>query len=263
MSILEAIVLGITQGLTEFLPISSSGHLVIVPALLGWDQPPLAFDLILHAGTLLAVIATYWTDLVTLARQATSSDNRAARRMIGFLIVGTIPAAAVGLALGNQFEDLFTRPGISAGTLLITAIWLVVSEKLGERMEAKRNVDYTRSAAIGFAQAVSIVPGISRSGSTIGTGIALGISREDAARFSFLLAIPAIAGAMLTRVPDIVNGEFDITGSVIVGFIVSALSGFLAIRWLLRVLRTHSMIPFAVYLVIAVPIVTAVLAVIN
>jgi len=252
VSWLHDIVLGIVQGVTEFLPVSSSGHLVVVPALFGWKQPSLTFDLVLHLATLVAVVAYFWRELwrLLLGLFGRGDDPRAARRLILLLIVGSVPAAVAGLALGSFFEDQFSDPFASCVQLLVTAAILLVAEWLIRRGEGHHPVDYPRAGAIGVAQAVAILPGISRSGSTIATGLVTRVSREEATRFSFLLAIPAIAGAVATKVPDVIDGSFRITGPVVAGFLAAMVVGWLSIAWLLRYLRSNSFVPFALYLIV-------------
>jgi len=253
---LESIVLGIVQGLTEFLPISSSGHLVVVPAMLGWEQPSLTFDLVLHLGTLIAVVFAFRTELGVLAvgLVGRGDDPRTARRMIGLLAIGSIPAAVAGIAFGDFFEERFDDPIATAIEMLATAMILLVAEWIIRRGEGHHPIDIPRAGIIGVAQAVAILPGISRSGATIAAGLVTKVSREHAARYSFLLAIPAIAGAVATQVPDVADGRFEITGPVIAGFLASTIVGWLAIEWLLRYVRTHSFVPFAIYLLIFAPI---------
>jgi len=210
-AIVEAIVVGIVQGLTEFLPVSSSGHLVVVPNLLGWDEPSLAFDLVLHLGTLLAVVVYFWDDLWRLAasvfargRQGENGGGEIAegRRMLGYLIVGTIPAGLAGLAFDDFFEDLFDKPLWVCLFWAVTALILVVAEAFHRRAAAK-TFTWSLALAVGMAQAVALAPGISRSGATIALAIAVGVSRTEAARFSFLLAVPAIVGAALATMLDV------------------------------------------------------------
>ena len=253
---LEDIVLGLVQGLTEFLPVSSSGHLVVVPAVLGWRQPSLTFDLVLHLGTLLAVLFSFRRDLARLAIGLFGGgpDPRADRRMIGLLALGSIPAGIAGLALANEFESLFEEPLWVCAFWVVTAGILLGAERIIRTGVGTADVDARRAGWIGVAQAVAITPGISRSGSTIAAGVAQGMSREAAARFSFLLAIPAIMGAVASKTSDLTNGSFKITGPVIAGFIVAMISGWLAIEGFLAYLRTHSLRAFAGYLLIVAPL---------
>ncbi|MGH9026030.1 MAG: undecaprenyl-diphosphate phosphatase [Acidimicrobiia bacterium] len=258
MNLLEDVVLGLVQGLTEFLPVSSSGHLVVVPAVFGWDEPSLTFDLVLHLGTLIAVVVYYRRELSEIVAGVfgRGDDPRGYRRLLLLLVIGSIPAAIAGLAFGEFFEDRFEEPlwacfelTLNAG-ILLGAEWLVAR---GTTAGTDRPVEGGRAATIGVAQAVAITPGISRSGATIATGMVLGVSRADATRFSFLLSIPAIAGAVASRVPDVTGGDFDLTGSVIAGFLVAMVSGYLSIGVFLRFVRTHTLRPFAYYLLIMAP----------
>jgi undecaprenyl-diphosphatase len=248
---LESIVLGIVQGLTEFLPVSSSGHLVVTPALFGWDDPSLTFDLILHLGTLVAVVLAFRRDLAQLAAGllGRGEDPVAARRTVGLLLIGTVPAGIVGVAFGGFFEERFADPVAAAASLYVTAAILLGAEWIIRRGEGTTPVDARRAGVIGIAQAFAIFPGVSRSGSTIAAGLVQGVSREAATRFSFLLSIPAIVGAILTQVPDVANGDFTITGPVVAGFLAAFGTGWASIAWLLRYVRTHSFVIFAAYLI--------------
>lgn len=263
MEWVEDIVLGLVQGLTEFLPISSSGHLVVVPAVLGWDQPSLTFDLVLHLGTLAAVLFSFRRDLLGLlvGLFGGGPDPRADRRMIALLVLGSIPAGLAGLLLGDQFESLFEEPLWVCLFWVVTACVLLAVEQMIRTGVARHEVDGRRAFWIGAAQAVSITPGISRSGSTIAAGVAQGMTREAAARFSFLLAIPAIIGAAATRVTDLTSGRFDITGPVVAGFVAATISGWLAIEGFLAYLRTHSLRAFAAYLLVAAPVAAVIIEV--
>jgi undecaprenyl-diphosphatase len=246
------IILGLIQGLTEFLPVSSSGHLVIVPAMLGWSEPPLGLTVMLHMGTLVALLIYFRLEIIGLVLGVLGQgpDPAAARRIVRFLIIGTIPAVVAGLALGGFFEHAFERPYESSIELVITALILIATEKFGERAE-RHALDDKRAAAIGVAQAVAILPGISRSGSTIGAGLLAGLSREEATRFSFLLSIPAIGGA---GVLDLAKGDLTVTGASLTGTLVSGVVGYLSIHYLLRFVRTHSLAVFAWYLIAIGPI---------
>jgi undecaprenyl-diphosphatase len=249
---LESIILGAVQGLTEFLPISSSGHLVIVPALFGWKDPSLTFDLVLHLGTLIAVLFAFRADLwiLLVGLFGRGDDPATARRTIGLLVIGSIPAGLVGLAFGSFFEKRFEDAVTATLFLYVTAAILLGAEWVIRRGEGHEPVDGRRAGLIGVAQAAAIFPGISRSGSTIGAGLVQKVSRESATRFSFLLSIPAIAGAVATKVPDVANGHFKVTGPVVAGFLTAMVIGWVAIEWLLRYVRTHSFVVFSVYLVV-------------
>ena len=260
MSILEAIVLGAVQGLTEFIPISSSGHLVIVPELAGWDHPGLAFDVLLHAASLLALLVYFSGDLLDLGR-GIIGGSRGSRKLLGLLALGTIPAAAAGLLFGDYFEETFEDAGAAALQLLITAVILVGAEQIyrtherkaaerGSRLRTVDEMNYVDAGAIGIAQAISIFPGISRSGATIGTGLALAVERSNAARFAFLLAIPSLLGATILEVPEM-SGTSLGAAPAIAGFVSSLVTSYAAIWGLIRYLRTNTLYPFAAYCVVA------------
>ena len=260
MSVVQAILLGAVQGLTEFIPISSSGHLVLVPASLGWAPPGLAFDVMLHVASLIALLVYFWDDLVSVARGTIKGDP-AARRMAVLLAVGTVPAAIVGVALGDYFAEYFKDAKAAAVQLGVTAVILVAGEQMlrwhtkrseasGRELRSLEDLRWPDAAWIGIAQAVSILPGISRSGTTIATGLALRVSRDASARFVFLLAIPALFGAALSELPKL-GGTTLGAGSAIGGFVSSLVFSYAAIAGLIRYLRTNDLYPFAVYCVVA------------
>jgi undecaprenyl-diphosphatase len=260
MSLLQAVVLGFVQGLTEFIPISSSGHLVIVPELLGWEPSGLAFDVLLHIGSLLALLIYFSGELLDLVRGIFSGD-REQRRLFWLLVVGTIPAVAVALAFASYFEDAFDDASAAAIQLLFTAVILVAAEQFlrfherrtaeqGSRLRGMKDFNLTDAAVVGAGQAVAILPGISRSGSTIAAGLGLGFERDDSARFSFLLAIPALLGAALEQTPEISNSSLGL-GAGIAGFLASLIASYAAIAGLIRYLRSNTLYPFAVYCLVA------------
>ena len=249
---MREIVLGLVQGLTEFLPISSSGHLVIVPVMFGWEEPALGLTVMLHMGTLVALLVYFRVELVRLAlgMLGKGEDPAAARRVIRFLLIGTIPAVVAGVALGGFFEETFHRPYETCVELVITGLLLIGMERYGERAR-RRPLDDGRATFIGAGQALAILPGISRSGATIGAGLLAGLSREEATRFSFLLSIPAIAGAGLL---DLAEGELIVSAASVAGTVMSGVAGYLSIAYLLRFVRTHSLTVFAWYLFAIGPI---------
>ncbi len=253
MTPFQALFLGILQGLTEFLPVSSSGHLVIVPWLLGWDQASLTFDTMVHWGTLLAVVIYFRQDILLYVRSAWESIRRRSldvphARVAWAIAVGSIPAALAGLLLQDTFENLFHAPRKAAAFLLVTAVLLIVSELIGRRTRALEEVGLVDGFLIGVGQALAITPGISRSGATIATGLARGLERDAAARFSFLLGLPIIFGAGLMQLKDIAVGSApESTGILAMGFLAAAISGYLAIHSLLRFVRNHSLYVFALY----------------
>ena len=260
MPAFDAAVLGAVQGLTEFIPISSSGHLVLVPAALGWEERNLAFDVLLHAASLVALFVYFSGDLVDLVRGA-FQGNAQARRLAGLLALGTIPAGLAGLFLEDYFEGTFEDPKAAAIQLVITAGILIGAElvlrfhqhRTASEGAKLREIDDMRTpdaVAVGVAQAISIFPGISRSGSTIAAGLALGISRDAAARFAFLLAIPALLGATILKLTDLDGSSLGV-GAGITGFVSSLVFSYAAIWGLIRYLRRNTLYPFAAYCVVA------------
>lgn len=260
LDLIKALVLGILQGATEFLPISSSGHLVLVPWWLGWDDPPLTFDVVVHLGTLTAVLAYFWRDWLTLLRagwtalKTRSTPNTPHQeldaRLLLLLIVGTIPAALAGLLLESAFEAISTPPVVAA-LLLVTAALLVFSER---RVTSNRALDGLRlsdALTVGAAQALAILPGISRSGSTIAAGMVRGLPRASAARFSFLLATPIIMGAGAKQALDLILGNEPLADgmalALIVGFLSAAIVGYACIWFLMRLLQHRRLYGFAIY----------------
>ena len=260
MSIVQALVLGAVQGLTEFIPISSSGHLVVVPAALDWPQPGLTFDVLLHAASLVALLAYFWGDLMDLARGTLRGDPES-RKLVWLLAAGTVPAVIAGLLLGDYFEGTFEDAEASAIQLAVTAVILVAAERLlafhtrraartGARLRSMHDLGALDAVLVGVAQAVSILPGISRSGSTIGAGLALSMDRSDAACFAFLLAIPALTGATLVEIPELGGSSIGV-GAGTVGFVISLVTSYAAIWGLIRYLRTNTLYPFAAYCLVA------------
>jgi undecaprenyl-diphosphatase len=245
--VLAAIIWGLVQGLTEFLPISSSGHLVVVPAFLeelGMDiEPPsLAVSAVLHLGTLIAVLIYFRADVLKVLRMRTESEGRKIAMLVA---IGTIPAL-VGFPLRNRIEDLQENITYVGGALVATGVILVVGQRLARG--ARRLIDgrVPDAIVVGVAQAIALIPGISRSGITITAGNGRGLIPTEAARFSFLLGIPAIAGAGLVSLPDLLEaGSLGV--ELWIGLAVAAISGYLAIAVLLAALRRVGLIPFAVY----------------
>lgn len=241
---LDAIVWGLIQGLTEFLPISSSGHLVLVPAVLGRDAPDLATSAVLHLGTLVAVMVFFRAEMSEVFRFTTTG-----KRLLRLLLIGTIPAAVIGLVFRSGFEDLNDNPQGVAIALILTGVALFATRWIprGERtLTESRDAD---SWALGFGQALALIPGVSRSGSTIATGLLRGFDRAEAARYSFLLGIPAIAGAGLFEFVDLARDGGGITAATWVGMAVAAISGYGAIALLLRLIGRVGLVPFGVYCV--------------
>ena len=262
MTIIQSIVLGIVQGLTEFIPVSSSAHLVLVPWLLGWEFEPNAafvFDVLVQLGTLVAVIAYFWKDLWAIARGVVQGLIRlkpfdSAEARLGWLIaLATMPAVILGLAFKDFFESVFGSPRATALLLLGTAALLVLSERFGRRARNLDSLNWLDALIIGLAQAVAILPGISRSGATISGGLARGLERPAAARFSFLMSVPVMLGAgviALKNLLDVPNFA-SYLAPIAAGFLAAAAVGYLCIRWLLGYLSRRPLYGFAVYCVAA------------
>ena len=240
MDFLDALILGILQGITEFLPISSSGHLVLGQKLLGINVPGNAFEVILHIGTLMSILVVFWPDIHRLLG---GINDPHVRRYIFNLALGTTPAIIVGLSLKDQVALMFDNAHSVALALIITGIILIFSKWFSKK---KSDLTLVKGFCIGLAQALAIIPGISRSGATICTGLMMGLSSEEAARFSFLLAIPAIAGAGFLTAIEI--DEISIGMNVMaVGLLSSFLVGLVALKWLLNLLKTGKFYWFGVY----------------
>jgi undecaprenyl-diphosphatase len=255
MSILEALFLGFLQGATEFLPISSSGHLVLVPAILNLTPPSLALIAIAHEGTLLAVLIYFRRDLWAIitavlsglvARDPMGSTES---RLGWYIAVGSIPAAAAGLLAASFFEEVFGQPSIVAFFLLVTAALLVSGERRLSGVKSLAEMSWLDGIVIGLFQMLALFPGISRSGSTITAGLWRGLNRETAARYSFLLGIPAILGAGLLAMGDLIgSGEIATQWPVMLAaFTAAAITGYACIYFLLAWLRSHSLYIFAIY----------------
>ena len=257
MSILEAIILGIVQGATEFLPVSSSGHSVLIPAVFGLEQPSLNAIAIAHLGTLLAVLIYFFKDIwsITIAffQGLINRDPFAdVNARLGWLIlVGTIPVAIVAFPLQDFFEEIFETPVIAAFFLLVTAALIIIGERMLSGKTTFESMSWLDALVVGIFQTFALFPGVSRSGSTMVGGLIRGLDREAATRFSFLLGIPAILAAGLSAVNDLLfgNNASEGAGAMIAVFIVSAIVGYACIAWLLRFVRNNSLIPFAIYCV--------------
>lgn len=254
VSPIQALFLGILQGATEFLPVSSSGHLVIFPALFNWPQPSLAMDVVLHLGTLVAILIFFRRELWALflaawesLRARSLADPQA--RLAWAIALGTIPAALIGFLLEDTVEALFAQPKVAAGFLLGTAALLVVSELLGNRLKALDALSWRDALLIGLAQTLAILPGLSRSGATIAAGLLLGYRRDDAARFSFYLAVPIVLGGGLYQVLKIARDGLGAAEAVpmALGFMAAGVTGFASIAGLLALVRRRNLWPFAAY----------------
>jgi undecaprenyl-diphosphatase len=287
--VIRALVLGIVQGLTEFLPISSSAHLSIVPRLLGYPTPTLAFEVLLHFGTLAAVVAYFARDLwafvlgLVAPGRLGPDEARTRRRLLGLLALASVPAAVIGFLVQDWADAQTAQPLRASVWLVITTIIMIAAElyarthapnrvAVGDRdrdwpsgptvdgptpddpttsaEEELKHLPVAKAAGIGLAQALALVPGTSRSGVTISAGLFQGVSREAAARFSFLLSIPAILGAGILKLDEL-SGATETPAQLVAGTLAAAVSGFLAVSFLLRLLRTRTLWPFIWYRLIA------------
>jgi undecaprenyl-diphosphatase len=249
VSLAHAIILGIVQGLSEFLPVSSSAHLTLVPWLFHWDDPGLAFDVALHLGTLIAVLWYFRAQWIALARAAVGRGPAEDRRRVVFLIVATIPGAIAGLALEKQAATTFRDPRLIAVVLMAMGVLLWWVDKSAATDRSLPTMTVRDALLVGLAQMFAIVPGVSRSGSTITAGRALRFTREDAAVFSFLMSMPIIAAAAVLKLPHVIKTE-GVTPPLVAGVVASAVSGWLAIAVLLRFVVRRSYGVFAAYRVI-------------
>lgn len=245
-----AVLLGVLQGLTEFLPVSSSGHLVLAQRLLGMEFPGITFEVAVHLGTLGAVLIVYGQDLLGIAGGVfglgTPQEIRRARQLALFLVVGSAPAAVAGIGLKHTFEGLFGSIAAVGVSLLITGIVLMFAGSRVRGTQSAPQLGLMGCLVVGFAQALAIAPGISRSGATVSAGMTLGLRPDEAARFSFLLSVPAVAGAGLV---DLLDASWDaFSGSVLLGGALSALvSGYVAIRVFLWILGRGHLRGFSYY----------------
>jgi undecaprenyl-diphosphatase len=256
VSVLEAIVLGIVQGLTEFLPISSTGHLRIVPAFLGWEDPGAAFTAVTQLGTMAAVLLYFREDLTRIAIAWWRSvwDRRLRggldARLGWYIVLGTIPIGIFGVLFKDQIETGARDLYLIGVALIVLGLVLLVAEKVGTRERSIEQIRTKDGFAIGLAQALALVPGVSRSGATITAGLFMGLDRPAAARFSFLLSVPAVVLSGLLELGTILS-EDDEDGTGLLALVVATLmafvSGYAAIAWLLRFLSTHSTVIFVVY----------------
>ena len=255
MSLTAAILLGIIQGVTEFLPVSSSAHLILARAFFGWEVPPefgLAFDVALHVGTLAAILAYFRSDIFDMVKSLPLALSAAATppaRLARLIVIGTIPVVIVGLLFNDFIEHVLRTPAVAAVALTVGAVAMLIGERLGERPRTMNDLRWVDAILIGCAQASALIPGMSRSGTTIAMGLFLGVRRDSAARFTFLLAIPAMVAAaskeaLALRTMPMPAGSVD---AIVAGLIVSAVVGYLTIKYFLVFLARHRLDVFAVY----------------
>ncbi len=260
--VFQAIVIGIVQGLTEFLPVSSSAHLIVIPPLLGWNEAFInsaTFDVMLHAGTLVALLIYFWRDVLRLlgaffaSIRDRSLDGDHDRRLAWLLLISTIPAAILGAAFESFFDTAFRANLIWVPVLLVVgAVVLYVAERIASHTRKIWELKWLDALLIGIAQAFALFPGISRSGITIASGLFLGLERPAAARFAFLMGIPVIAGATVWKMRDLGGTSLSSHDALalVAGMAAAAISGVLAIRWLLRYLQNHSTDIFVAYRIV-------------
>ena len=267
MSWLEAIVLGIAQGLTEFLPISSTAHLRIVPAFAGWEDPGALFTAVVQLGTMLAVVIYFWQDLVRITRAWLLSLRQPQRRrdldarMGWYVILATIPIGVFGLAFNDQIESGARNLYLIGTVLIVLGLVLLLAEAVSKRTRGIHEVDRWDAIWVGLAQALALVPGTSRSGATITAGLFRGMRREAAARFSFLLSIPAVVLSGLYGLVELITGDNETSfGALAVATLFAFLLGYASIAFLLRYLANHSTLIFVVYRVILGAVVIALTA---
>ena len=250
MTPFEAVFLGVLQGITEFLPISSSGHLVLAEYFLGLSETSLSFDVALHVGTLVSVLTYFWKDWWKMAGSFVRHGDEAVayRKLFFFLIAGTIPGALAGFFLEGFVGTVFRSPWVVVATLSSVAFLLYLGERLARHERGFKSVGLRDAIIVGCAQAVAIIPGVSRSGITMTAGLLLGFERTAAARFSFLLSAPIIAGAGFYQFIKLMDGEAGVWGpEYIWGFLSSVISGYLVIAFLMRYLVSHTFYPFVWY----------------
>jgi undecaprenyl-diphosphatase len=250
MTFLDSILLGILQGATEFLPVSSSGHLALAQNLLDdFVQPGLLFDILLHVGTMVAVIGYFWKDLAGLLTSPWRRDaaSRVQRRMLALIVLGSVPTALIGLSFKDLFEGLFHQPLIVCLMLLITGGLLIIAERFSSACRTQEQMTWKDALIVGTVQGLAIIPGISRSGSTIATLLLRGVDGETAARFSFLLALPAIFGAALLSVKDMHQVAMEMVPIYLAGTGAALITGLICIHFLMGVIRRRRLSWFAYY----------------
>jgi len=253
MTVVQAFVLGVVQGITEFLPISSSGHLILVPELFGWETQSLAFDALVHVATLGAIFVALWSDIAHIGKAMFKIKKDDWSRLGIMILVATVPVVVVGLLFRNVIETSLRSPVVVAVSLGVWGIALYLADRRVKKhpVTSVNQVSWSSALGIGLAQAVALVPGTSRSGITMTAGLTSGLNRETAARFSFLLGIPAIALAGAAAMLDLFQGQIDIgILPLVVGFFSAFFTGILTIQFLLNLLKRSNFAVFAVYRIV-------------
>ncbi|MBN1211248.1 MAG: undecaprenyl-diphosphate phosphatase [candidate division Zixibacteria bacterium] len=244
MSYLDAVILGILQGLTEFLPVSSSGHLVLAQEILGVTDPGVSFEVVVHLGTLLSVLVYFRGRIYRLVQSLFVAEMKEERKIIGFLILGTIPAGLVGFLLEDFFERAFSNPALTSVMLLVTGVILLLTRFI---KQDEKPLKLSSALFMGIGQALAIFPGISRSGTTIAFGLYSGVKPSTAAEFSFLLAVPAIGGAAVLKFKDLLALDGALYGQYFVGAIMAFIMGLLAVYGVLTTIKKGKFEYFSYY----------------
>jgi undecaprenyl-diphosphatase len=247
MTIWQSIVLGLVQGMGEFLPISSSAHLILIPWICSWPDPGLTFDIALHVGTLASLVAYFWRDWLKLVQGGLKGLKTKEGKLFWFIVVASIPGAGIGFLLEHTAETVFRSPALIAVMLIVMGMLLLLADRKGAKKTSLIDIRFSTSFCIGISQALAIIPGVSRSGVTMTTGLFAGLTREATARFSFLLSAPIILGAAIVKLPKLIAHPDMINTPFAVGVIVSALSGFASIAVLLKYVQQRDFTPFVWY----------------
>lgn len=258
MEIIQSIILGIVQGITEFLPISSSGHLIAIPELFGWGEQGILFDVGVHIATLLAVVVALWKDVKSMALSILGKADASYKRLLILIIIGTIPVIVVGFTLRDFIVEVFRHPFWVVVSLVVWGLVLGIADSVSRKRQSTdmKQLSISNVLMIGIAQSIALIPGTSRSGITMSAGLFAGLSRKDAARFSFLLSIPAILGAGLLTFLNAPQGALQsLSIEFFVGCVVAFVSGLVAIKFLLNIVEKTSYWVFAVYrILLAIPL---------
>ena len=254
MNIFQSIILGILQGLGEFLPISSTAHLILAPWFFGWSDPGLSFDVALHLGTLIAVVGFFWRDWLDIFKLASNNFFKTNYRLpvtsyspnlLWLLVIASVPGAIFGMLLSDKMEEALRNPLLIALTLSVVGVVIFLADKYAFDQKDLKTISFWDALWIGLSQAVAIIPGVSRSGATMTAGLFLGLSREQAARFSFLLSTPIIFGAAIVKIPHLLKD--GISMAIIFGILASAITGYLAIKYMLCLIQKVGYAPFFWY----------------
>jgi undecaprenyl-diphosphatase len=249
LTILQSVVLGIIQGLTEFLPVSSTAHLRVAPAVLGWPDAGAAFTAVIQLGTLLAVILFFVRDLLGMVTALFDANRRRGPegRLLLYLVLGTVPIGIAGVLFKHAVEGPLRTLTVIATSLIVVGLIMALVERLARHERGMESLGLRDALIIGLGQALALVPGVSRSGITLAFAMSIGLKRDAAARFSFLLSIPAVAAAAVFELPTLLHNRDVGMSALVAGLTAAAVSGYLCIRWLLRFLRTRTTYSFVIY----------------